>query len=245
MLEYLHYKKQFMPPADNHRALIKKSGGSRDRAGHGGRLPDLQHAAWGHQTQQLMRSQIRSQHSLDSSDQRITQWRHNRNYESFDKGGFQSYLHQTDTYESQPKSILQSAAKARKELDRDAGFQTELRSCLKNLEQMPKLRQKVFEKLGQVNQQWADQKGQEGMIAGMMTRKRLVERRREIELQEDKRLDEIIEMTAQKSALQAINLSQLLKKKWTEETNAYQIISKIDQRKRKRLNDLVSNRYII
>jgi len=43
---------------------------------------------------------------------------------------------------------LQSAAKARKELDRDAGFQNELRFCLQNLEQMPKLRQKVFEKLG-------------------------------------------------------------------------------------------------
>jgi hypothetical protein len=83
------------------------------------------------------------------------------------------------------------------------------------------------------------------MIAGMMTRKRLVERRKEMEMQEEKRLDEIIEMTAQKSALQAINLSQLLKKKWTEETNAYEIISKIDQRKRKRLNDLVSNRYIL
>ena len=39
------------------------------------------------------------------------------------------------------------------------------------------------------------------MIAGIMTRQRLVERRRKQEIQDNKRLDEIIEMTAQKSAL--------------------------------------------
>jgi hypothetical protein len=43
---------------------------------------------------------------------------------------------------------------------------------------MPKLRQKVFERLGQVNQSWEEQRGQEGMIAGMLTRKRLMERRK-------------------------------------------------------------------
>lgn len=61
---------------------------------------------------------------------------------------------------------------------------------------MPKLRQKVFEKLGEVNQQWADMKGQEGMIAGMLTRKRLIEKRKEKEVQEERRLDELIELTA-------------------------------------------------
>lgn len=59
------------------------------------------------------------------------------------------------------------------------------------------------------------------MIAGMLTRKRLVEKRREIEQVEGERLDKMIEMAAKESAIQAINLSQLLKKKWTEETNAY------------------------
>jgi hypothetical protein len=35
MLEYLNYKKQFMPPADNPRALIKKSFVSQNRASRG------------------------------------------------------------------------------------------------------------------------------------------------------------------------------------------------------------------
>lgn len=40
-------------------------------------------------------------------------------------------MNQTDT---DSKRDLYSATKARKELDRDVGFQTELRYCLKNLE---------------------------------------------------------------------------------------------------------------
>jgi hypothetical protein len=59
----------------------------------------------------------------------------------------------------------------------------------------------VFERLGEVNQQWADLKGQEGMVAGMLTRKRLMETRKQKEAQEERRLDELIELTAQKSAL--------------------------------------------
>jgi hypothetical protein len=34
------------------------------------------------------------------------------------------------------------------------------------------------------------------MVAGMLTRKRLVERRKEMEKQEERRLDELISMTA-------------------------------------------------
>jgi len=53
-------------------------------------------------------------------------------------------------------------------------------------------------------------------------------------------------MTAQTSALQAINLSQLLKKKWTEERDAYQIQSKLTSAKQqRRLNDLCFNRYVL
>lgn len=83
------------------------------------------------------------------------------------------------------------------------------------------------------------------MVAGMLTRKRLVERRKMLQQQEEKQLEELIQLTAQKSALQAVNMSNLLKKKWTEEPNAYQIVSKIDEKQRKRLNDLTSNRYIL
>ena len=53
-------------------------------------------------------------------------------------------------------------------------------------------------------------------------------------------IDEIIEMTGQSNALQAVNLSKLLFPKWTEERDAYEIESKITTNKQKRrLNDLL------
>ena len=56
----------------------------------------------------------------------------------------------------------------------------------------------------------------------------------------------MINITAQTSAIQAINLSNLLTKKWTEEKDGYVILSKIKTYKqRNRLNELTSNRYIV
>lgn len=52
-----------------------------------------------------------------------------------------------------------------------------------------------------------------------------------MELAQAEGLEEMIKHTAQKSALQAINLSQLLKKKWTEERDAYVIMTKIKRDK--------------
>ena len=42
-----------------------------------------------------------------------------------------------------------------------------------------------------------------------------------------KNVDELILKTSKTSALKAINLNQLLKKKWSEEKNAFKILSKI------------------
>ena len=82
------------------------------------------------------------------------------------------------------------------------------------------------------------------MEAGEKTRVNLVKQKKEMEKAQTDGLDEMIKQTAQKSALQAINLSQLLKKKWTEERNAYVIMTKIkSDRQVRRLNDLCFNRY--
>lgn len=109
---------------------------------------------------------------------------------------------------------------------------------------MPGLRAKVFNQVGSMAQQWNDMKGQEGMEAGERTRANLVRRRKEMEKAQSEALGDMIELTAQKSALQAINLSQLLEKKWTEGKDAYVIMTKIKSDKQvRRLNDLCFNRY--
>jgi hypothetical protein len=46
-----------------------------------------------------------------------------------------------------------------------------------------------------------------------------------------KLLDELILKTSKTSALRAINLNKLLSKKWTEEKNAYKILSNIKTEK--------------
>ena len=63
---------------------------------------------------------------------------------------------------------------------------------------------------------------------------------------QEKKLEEMIQQTAQKNALQAINLERLLKKKWSEEKEAYFILSNIrNEKQTTRLNDLCFNRYIL
>jgi len=76
--------------------------------------------------------------------------------------------------------------------------------------------------------------------------KRLAREKRQKALAAKKEIEDMIETTAQTNPLQAINLSNLLHKKWTEEKDAYVILSKIKTYKqRARLNDMNSNRYIV
>ena len=56
-------------------------------------------------------------------------------------------------------------------------------------------------------------------------------RRKEIDKAQEENLEDLIKNTAEVSALQAINLSQLLKKKWTDEKDSYVVMSKIKTEK--------------
>ena len=57
-------------------------------------------------------------------------------------------------------------------------------------------------------------------------------------------LDHIIGFKAQTSALQAIQLSNLMQQKWVADPRNYVILSQLtNERDKSRLNDLTSNRY--
>ena len=138
-----------------------------------------------------------------------------------------------------------SRAKAKKMLAQDPSFRAEMDTCLKHMEKMPGLRAKVFNQLGTMATHYDEQKGQEGIQAGHMTRVNLAKKRAEREQAQKRNLDKLIEDTAEVSALQAINLDQLLRKKWTDEKDAYTIMTKVKTEKQvRRLNDLCFNRYI-
>ena len=51
---------------------------------------------------------------------------------------------------------------------------------------------------------------------------------------QERDIDELILQTSKTSALRAVNLNELLKKKWSEEKNAYRIMSKIQSDKQDR-----------
>ena len=78
-----------------------------------------------------------------------------------------------------------------------------------------------------LKQKFDNENGRIGTINGERTRQRLARERRIKAAQAEKDVEDMIETTAQQSAIQAINLSNLLRKKWTEEKDAYIILSKI------------------
>ena len=118
-------------------------------------------------------------------------------------------------------------------------------SALQQLDKMPGFRAKVFNQLGHAATVYNDEKGLQGQRAGFHTRQQLSLKRREREEEQKRNLDKLIEDTAEVSALQAINLDQLLRKKWTEEKDSYVVMTKIKTDKElRRLNDLCFNRYI-
>ena len=70
-------------------------------------------------------------------------------------------------------------------------------------------------------------------------------KRKEREQAQQQNLDKLIKETSEVSALQAINLDQLLRKKWQEEKDAFVIMTKIKTEKQvRRINDLCFNRYV-
>ena len=130
-------------------------------------------------------------------------------------------------------------------LSTDAKFQSEMKSAMQQMDKMPGFRAKVFNQLGHMASVYNEQQGKQGQRAGFETRQQLSLKRKEREEEQKRNLDKLIEDTAEVSALQAINLDQLLRKKWTEEKDSYVVMTKIKTDKElRRLNDLCFNRYI-
>ena len=72
---------------------------------------------------------------------------------------------------------------------------------------MPGYKNRVWEKISNIHNQYEEEKGMQGLRAGEEARKRLIEKQKITEKAEDEGLDDLIKKTADTSALQAINLS--------------------------------------
>ena len=84
-----------------------------------------------------------------------------------------------------------------------------------------------------------NEKGQIGMSKGQEARERLKLKEKQKEQELNFHIDHIVNDAAKKSALSAIQLNQLLRKKWSEERNAYKLISGIKTERQKRRYDAI------
>ena len=106
-------------------------------------------------------------------------------------------------------------------MEKDPGFQKEMFDAMNNLERYPALKNKVWQQLNDFHLQLEQDKGHKGMLAGEMARQRLIQKQKDEEEAYNLNIDNMVLQTSKTSALNAINLNQLLKKKWQEEKNAY------------------------
>ena len=89
-----------------------------------------------------------------------------------------------------------------------------------------------------------DIRAEEGFLAQMKAQQRLRDNFKASREKEDKDLENILEKTAVlDSAVRAVSLQKLLTRQWNEEKNAYVILSKLDYKQQKKLNDMLFNRY--
>jgi len=71
------------------------------------------------------------------------------------------------------------------------------------------------------------EKGEKGAQTGRQARLKLRDQQRHAEEEHARNIETLILETSKTSALRAVNLNQLLKKKWTEEQNAYKLLTSI------------------
>ena len=112
-------------------------------------------------------------------------------------------------------------------LARNLAFQKDLKYALATLDRNPDLKNRAWKSIVQLHAETQHEEGRKGLIAGLNARQRLLQKERRKEQEHERQLDTMINETAQTSALHATKLSQLLKKKWTEEKNAYKLMSNI------------------
>ena len=73
----------------------------------------------------------------------------------------------------QPTPKRKTAAELRKELDFDPLFRMEMEEAIGNMDKVPGMKSKVFNKLTNAEQGWEDMKGFAGIAAGRDARRRL------------------------------------------------------------------------
>eukprot|EP00347_Sterkiella_histriomuscorum_P019877 403339970 len=120
----------------------------------------------------------------------------------------------------------------------------EMNDCLAQCEKQPSLKRKIQDTLYTLQESMMDYKAQEGLKASMRAQKRLRDKINYEEESKEKSIQRMLEQTAVlDSPIRAANLQEVLRKQWCEYRDSYVIMSKLTQQQKKKLNDMIFNRY--
>ena len=89
-----------------------------------------------------------------------------------------------------------SRAQSQYNYENDPSFQNQVRNCISSLDRMPKLKEKVFDKLRSLDEHFTEQEGQRGILEAEKTRIRLKNQKIQQQRMKKRQLEEMIQLTA-------------------------------------------------
>ena len=103
------------------------------------------------------------------------------------------------------------------------------------------MRNSFWDKLNSTRQSFEHQAGSEGLNYGIEAQKRVRDRKRRAKKEAEETRDMMVNETARTgSVLRAVNLDKILKPRWTEIDNSYQVMSRIKtERQNRRINEMM------
>ncbi len=105
---------------------------------------------------------------------------------------------------------------------------------LTKIKELSGVKKGILEKLLAHHSMAQTEKQERANLLALKAEKDFIKKQEDQEKLEEEQINKLIMDTAKLSALQAVNLSQLLKKKWSEEKDSYKILTKINNDKDKR-----------
>ena len=85
-----------------------------------------------------------------------------------------------------------SRAQTQYNYENDPGFQNQVRNCISSLDRMPKLKEKIVDKLRSLDEHFTEQEGQRGILEAEKTRIRLKNQKIQQQRLKKRQLEEMI-----------------------------------------------------
>lgn len=125
-----------------------------------------------------------------------------------------------------------------------ASLKDKIQNCVDQAEKKPSMRKKLIESMLNLENQLNEIRAEEGFLAQMKAQQRVRESIQAAKEKEERDVEKLLERTAVlDSAVRAVGLQKMLMPAWNEDRNSYMIMSKLNDRQKTKLNNMLFNRY--